>query len=143
MRAITMFRAAAWFGVAVVLGSLVLVRWGENPNLPPGPPGHWERSVVGACLLAIVAALALSVSGKKRIPPSVAARAVAAIAAGLVVGIALWLRSQALATGFVPDLLGGQGWLWLTAGGSMLFGAAIGTFGLKAPRPPKKARRRR
>lgn len=143
MRAITLLRALAWAGTAVVLGSLILVRWGEDPNLPPGPPGQWEKLVVGACLLAVVAALAISVSGRKRNPPSWTARGVAAVSGALVVVIALELRSEALATGFVPDLLGGQGWTWLILGGSTVLGAALGTMGLKPPPAPKKPRKRR
>lgn len=143
MRAITLLRALAWVGTAVVLGSLILVRWGENPNLPPGPPGQWEKLVVGACLLAVIAALAISVSGRKRNPPTWTARGVAAATAAMVLVIAFELRSEALATGFAPDLLGGQGWTWLVLGGSVALGAALGTMALKPPRPPRKPRRRR
>lgn len=143
MRAITLFRALAWTGTIIVFSSLVLVRWGENPNLPAGPPGQWEKLVVGAGLLATLAALAISVSGRKRVPPSWVARAVSFISAGLVLFIAFYLRSDALATGFAADLLSGQGWTWLLAGGGMVFGAAVGTFGLTPPAPPHKQRKRR
>jgi hypothetical protein len=143
MRAITIFRALAWTGTMIVFGSLVLVRWGENPNLPSGPPGQWEKLVVGAGLLAVLSALAISVSGRRRVPPSWAARAVAAVSAALVLGIAFHLRSDALATGFAADLLSGQGWIWLVAGGGMVLGAVIGTFGLKPPPLPHKQRKRR
>lgn len=142
MRAITLFRALAWTGTMIVWSSLVLVRWGENPNLPAGPPGQWEKLVVGAGLLATIAALAISVSGRKRVPPSWRARAVSAVGAALVLGIAFYLRSDALAKGFGAALLGGQGWTWLVAGGGMLLGAAVGTFGLKPPPTPHKQRKR-
>jgi hypothetical protein len=143
MRPITLFRALAWAGTMVVWSSLVLVRWGENPNLPAGPPGQWERLVVGAGLLATLAAVAISVSGRKRMPPGWVARGVSAASAALVLYIAYHLRSDALATGFTADLLGGQGWTWLLAGGGMVFGAAVGTFGLKPPASHRKQRKHR
>lgn len=143
MRAITVFRALAWAGAMIVWGSLILVRWGENPNLPSGPPGQWEEMVVAAGLLATLAALAISVSGRKRVPPSWGARAVSAACAVVIVGLAWYMRSDALATGFAANLLTGQGWTWLFAGGGMVLGAAAGTFGLKAPPAPHKQRKRR
>ncbi|WP_428261786.1 hypothetical protein [Haliangium sp.] len=143
MRPITLFRAAAWLGVVVVSSSLLLARWGVDPNLPIGPPALWERLVVGACLLALVSAMALSVSGRKRVPPSWAARAVAVAAAAGVTGLGVYMRQDALGKGFAGDMLSGQGWLWLMCGAGILTGAALGSFGLKAPRAPNKPRRRR
>lgn len=143
MRAITLFRAMAFTGTVVVWSSLVLVRWGENPNLPPGPPGQWEESVVAAGLLATLASLALVVSGRKNVPPGWGPRAVAGIGAAIVLGIAFYLRSNAVATGLADSLLSGQGWTWLTAGGGLVLGAAVGSFGLKQPPTPHKQRKRR
>ena len=143
MRAITMFRAAAWMGVVVIFWSLN-VRWGSDPGLPGGPPNTlWERYVVAAGILAIVAALALSISGKKAIPPSWRARGTAGVAALGVVAIGLYLRTQA--TGILEDAAAGQGWTWLLAGGGLSLGAVLGSFGLKAPvrRPPKRRKRRK
>jgi hypothetical protein len=141
MRMITLFRGLAWFGALVVFGSLVLVRWGDDPNLPGGPPGTVEKLVVGACLLAALSALAISVSGRKRIPPSWTARAIATASAAAILAIAVYIRSHALSTGF-PDVLGGQGWIWLIAGGGMLLSASAGTLGLKPPPTPHKQRKR-
>lgn len=143
MRPITLFRALAWAGTMVVWSSLVLVRWGENPNLPAGPPGQWEKLVVGAGLLATLAALAISVSGRKRVPPGPVARGLSFASAAVVLYIAYHLRSDALATGFAPDLLGGQGWIWLVAGGVMVLGAAAGTFALRPPASHRKQRKHR
>lgn len=142
MRAITMFRAAAWLGTAVVFWSLN-VRWGTNLDLPNGPPGQWERLVVGAGVLSLLAALAISVSGRKGNPPSWTARGIGLASALLVIGIALHLRSTAQAVGFTSDLLGGQGWTWLLAGGGLVLGAVAGTLGLKPKAGPRKPRRRR
>jgi hypothetical protein len=142
MRLITIFRGLAWFGTLIVFGSLVLVRWGADPNLPGGPPGTVEKLVVGACLLAVLSAMAISVSGRKRIPPSWTARIIAAASALAIVIITFYIRSHAVSTGFT-DLLGGQGWSWLLAGGGLLLGAAVGTFGLKPPPPPNKQRKHR
>ncbi|HWN70312.1 MAG TPA: hypothetical protein VNM90_21880 [Haliangium sp.] len=141
MRAITLFRALAWTGTIIVWGSLILARWGEDPNLPPEPPNQWEELVVGAGLLATLAALAISVSGRKRVPPSWGARAVSGVGAALVVFIAFYLYRDAQATNFA-HLLRGQGWTWLLAGGGMVLGAAVGTFGLKPPPAPHKQRKR-
>lgn len=142
MRLITIFRGLAWLGAMVVFGSLVLARWGANPNLPGDPPDTVEKYVVGAVLLALVSALALSVSGRKRVPPSWTARGVATATAAGILALTLYIRSYAVSTGFT-DMLGGQGWLWLFAGGGLLLGAALGTMGLKPPPPPNKQRKRR
>jgi hypothetical protein len=141
MRTITLFRGLAWIGALVVFGSLVLVRWGADPNLPGGPPGTVEKFVVGACLLAALSAMAISVSGRKRIPPSWTARIIATASAAAILAITVYIRSHALSTGFT-DILRGQGWLWLFAGGGMLLGAAVGTLGLKPPPAPHKQRKR-
>ncbi|ACY18183.1 hypothetical protein Hoch_5706 [Haliangium ochraceum DSM 14365] len=140
-----MFRLLSWTSAAIVAGSLALVRWGDRLGTPPGPPVKWERMVVGALLLALAAALALSVSGRKRIPPSWTARGVALVCSLAVVALAFYMRMDAVAMGpgIAADLLGGQGWLWLLVGGSMATGSALGTLALKPPTPPKKPRRRR
>lgn len=141
MRTITLFRGLAWFGALIVFGSLVLVRWGDDPNLPGGPPGTVEKYVVGACLLAALSALAISVSGRKRIPPSWTARGISVASAVAILGIAVYIRNHAVSTGFT-DVLRGQGWIWLLAGGGMLFGASVGSLGLKPPPTPHKQRKR-
>ena len=137
-----MFRAMAWLGVAVVFWSLNM-RWGVDPNLPNGPPGQWERPVVGAGLLAMISALAISVSGRKHTPPSWLARGIAVTAGALIIAVALYLRSNALATGFGDAMLGGSGWIWLLAGGGLVLGAAAGTLGLPPAKRIKKPRRRK
>lgn len=142
MRTITLFRGLAWFGALIVFGSLVLVRWGADPNLPGGPPGTVEKFVVGACLLAVLSAMAISVSGRKRIPPSWTARIIATASALAILALTMYIRSYAVSTGFT-DVLRGQGWLWLLAGGGMLLGAAAGTMSLKPPPPPNKQRKHR
>lgn len=138
MRAITLFRALAWFGVAVVFWSLNL-RWGSSVDVGAGPPAAWHRSVVGAGLLAVLAALALSVSGRKGNPPSWAFRGVAgACAAGIL--LIAW-RIYAQADDVLADAIKGPGWTWLLAGGAMVLGAVIGTLGLK--RSPEKSQKKR
>lgn len=137
-----MFRALAWLGTTIVFWSLNL-RWGTDLALPSGPPAQWHRLVVGAGLLAAVAALAISVSGRKHTPPSWLARGIALAGGLLVLGIGLHLRSSAFAVGFEEHLLGGQGWTWLMAGGGLVLGAVIGTLGLKPGQPPRKPRKRR
>ncbi|MCG8423839.1 MAG: hypothetical protein MJE77_38575 [Proteobacteria bacterium] len=142
MRAITMFRAAAWLGVAVIFWSLN-VRWGTDTGVGGGPPtSQWERFVVAAGLLALIAALSLSLSGRKDYPPSFMARGVAALSAAIIASIAFYLHSQA--TGALEFALEGDGWTWLVVGGALVVGAVLGSFGLKAPikRPGKRRKRR-
>lgn len=143
MRPITIFRAFAWLGVAVIFWSLNL-RWGIDEGLPGGPPTSlWERLVVAAGLLAMVSAITLSVSGRKDNPPSWNARGIAGVAAFFVVVIGLYLRSNA--AGILVNAIEGQGWTWMMAGGGLVAGAVVGSFGLKKPirRPPKGSRKRR
>jgi hypothetical protein len=144
MRAITFFRGAAWLGAAVVFWSLN-VRWDADPTTGGGPPAQWERHVVGAALLAVIAALALSVSGRGERPPSWVARGVAAAGAVGVIGIALYLRYTAKVQDIEYRLLG-QGWTWLLAGGGLVLGAVVGSLGLRPAEkdePRRKKRRRR
>ncbi|MEM9487794.1 MAG: hypothetical protein AAGC55_01555 [Myxococcota bacterium] len=143
MRAITMFRAMAWLGVAIIFWSLN-VQWGVDADVRAGPPAvSWERLVVGAGVLALIAALSLSVSGRKQIPPSWRARGIAGICALLAVVIALHMRFN-LAIGARESAVEGAGWMWLLCGGGIAVGAVLGTFGLKAPiRRTKRGKRRR
>lgn len=135
MRVLTLFRAMAWFGVIVVFWSLN-VRWGTDVNLPNGPPTQWHRAVVGAGLLAFIAALALSVSGRGGNPPSWIARGVAGAASLIIIIIAWSLYSKA--TGMYEDMVGGTGWTWLAGGAGMVSSAVIGTLGLQKM-PEKKS----
>jgi hypothetical protein len=125
---LTLIRAVAWFGVFVVFWSLN-VRWGTDINVGVGPPGQWERHVVGSGLLAMVAALALSFSGRRGNPPSWTARGIALGAGALIVAIALLLRSRAL-SGF-EDLIAGPGWTWLLSGGGFVLAASTLAMSLK------------
>lgn len=134
---LTLIRAVAWFGVFVVFWSLN-VRWGTDINVGNGPPGQWERQVVGSGLLALVAALALSVSGRRGNPPSWTARGIALAAAVLILGIALLLRSRAM-SGF-EDLVAGPGWTWMLSGGGFMLAAATLAMSLK-PADAIKAQR--
>lgn len=145
MRPITAIRAVAWFATAIAGWSL-MVRWGSDSGTPNGPPVHWEREVVGAALLAGIAALLLSFSGaggRQRW----FTRGIAAACSAATVGIALNLRASALGTGF-PDLIEGPGWTWLSAGGALSLVAAVAALLLprtkrKVKVSGKKARRRR
>lgn len=129
MRMLTLFRGMAWFGVVVVFWSLNM-RWGTKIYDGSGPPNYWHREVVGCGLLALIAALSISLSGRKRNSPSWVARGIAAVCGLLVLFIA-W-RMHANATMMTEDRLGGTGWTWLLAGGGLVAGAVLGTFGLPA-----------
>jgi hypothetical protein len=136
---LTFIRAVAWFAVVVLFWSLN-IRWGTDLDVNAGPPGQWERHVVGAGLLAAVAALALSVSGRRGNPPSWLARGVAFGAAALILTIGLLLRREAQSAITGADLIAGAGWTWMMAGGGFALSAAILALTLKpAARPPKRA----
>lgn len=134
-----MLRAVAWFGLAVVAWSLN-IRWGVDPNVPTGPPAQWQRHVVGAGLLALIAAIAISASGRGDTPPSNRARAIAVGSALLIMVLALVIRNSATSAGF-EHLLQGSGFMWLFSGGGLVLGAAIGTFGLRVPERAGKSDR--
>jgi hypothetical protein len=140
MRAITIFRAFAWFGVAIVFWSLNM-QWGSSLDVGSGPPQPWHRTVVGAGLLAFVAAVALSVSGRGGNPPGWVARAVAAACALLVLFLAWRLHGRA--EGLLADAINGAGWTWMMAGGGLVAGGVIGSFGLKPREVGNKPRARR
>ena len=135
MRVLTIFRAMAWFGVIVVFWSLN-VRWGTDITLPNGPPSHSHRDVVGAGLLALIAALALSVSGRGGNPPSWIARGVAGVASLIIIGL-VWKLYHKAADQTYSSMLGGTGWTWMAGGAGMILSAVIGTLGLQ--KLPEKA----
>lgn len=136
MRALTLFRAMAWFGVVVVFWSLN-VRWGTDIDVRGGPPSLWHRTVVGCGLLGFLAALALSVSGRKGAPPAWWARGVAGGASLLMLFLA-WRLYQGITTGVNPDAVRGTGFTWMVAGSGMVLSAVIGTLGMKPPEPKNK-----
>jgi hypothetical protein len=129
---LTFARAVAWFGVVVVFWSLN-VRWGTDADVGAGPPGHWERQVVGAGMLAIIAAMSLSASGRKGKPPSWRARGVAFTSAVLILVIAMLLRSNAMGGITGADLIEGPGWTWLLSGGGFVLGATTMTLAIGPP----------
>lgn len=133
MKMLTVSRAVAWVGAVVVWWSLNLV-WGVDADAGKGPPGQWQRHVVGAGLLAFIAALSLSVSGRQGKPPSWTARGVALAGAAGIIIIALVLRADALRD--FPHLIAGPGWTWLLAGGGFVLSATTLACGIKPPDAP-------
>jgi hypothetical protein len=132
---LTVARMVAWVGAVIVWWSLNVV-WGSDADAGKGPPGQWQRYVVGAGLLALVGAIALSASGRGGKPPSPLARGIA-LACALAIGlIAYLLRRDALVD--FPHLLAGPGWTWLLAGGGFLLAATTLTFGLPPPVEPER-----
>ena len=145
MRPITVIRAIAWIA-AVIAGYSMAVRWGTDPDVRSGPPAHWERQIVGAVVLAFLAAIMLMLSGSGTRQRWLTRGLAAAFAVGTV-GIALSLRASAESSGF-PDLVNGPGWSWLIGGGVLSVGAAVAALLLPAKKRKvkvsgKKARRRR
>jgi hypothetical protein len=145
MRPLTFLRAFAWLGAAVTFWSLN-VKWGVSADVGAGPPGQWERHVVGAALLAFTGALALSISGRGGYPPALWARLVSLGSGAGIIVIAFVLRRDAFAEGF-DHLITGPGWTWMFAGGGLISASALGAFGIKPPDDKndrgKKRRRKR
>ncbi len=140
-------RGIAWVGAVVTWWSLNVV-WGTDIDAGKGPPGQWQRQVVGAGILALIAAVAITATGRGGKPPGKVARGVA-LAGALGVGLIVYLlRRDGLAT--FPHLLAGAGWTWLLAGGGFLLAASTLTFAAaQAPaeepvaQKGKKAKKRR
>jgi len=142
MKPLTILRAAAWLGFVLVGWSLNL-RWGANPRLPVGPPAQFERPVVGALLLAFVAAFVLSVSGAvgKGRPPALWSKAIALLGSLGAASLVAWMHVRGPSTA-----LDGSGWLWTASGAALVFGAAVGAAvqrdtTLVVKNPPKRKRR--
>lgn len=127
MRMLTVVRAVAWFGVAITFWSNNVL-WGNDIDTGVGPPGQWQRQVVGAGCLALIAAFALSVSGRRGNPPSWIARGVAVASSLGVLLIGYLLRRDAL--GGFPHLIEGPGWTWMFAGGGFVLAASVMALGL-------------
>lgn len=122
-------RALAVLSVALTGWSLN-VRWGAGDNVRGGPPMQWERHVVGAALLAAVAAVLVFLASRAG-----AHRVLRAAAVVLALGpgaIALVLRRDAAASN-LPNLVAGPGWTWLAAGAGLSLLAAALTFAVTAP----------
>jgi hypothetical protein len=145
MRMITLLRGLAWLGVALA-GWSVNLRWGADPALGSGAPGSWERTVVGATLLAAVAALAISVSGRRGKPPAMAYRIGAAAAATTAFGLAGSIYLRVTRTEVYEHMVGivsGPGFAWLATGTFLTFVATAATFALRAPPDRRGASKRR
>lgn len=100
-------------------------------------PPQFERHIVGATLLVLIAGVLLFFAGKTRwSKPAIAAVACAASAQG----IAWWIRSLALEAG-QGHLTAGSGWLWLVTGTALSVAAAAGALFIGAPK--KSAKRKR
>ena len=143
MHLITAFRAMSWVGFAVILWSNNLV-WGDSADVGAGPPGQWKRAVIGAALLALISAIAISASGRRGNPPSRKVQFVAAITALGAAVIAFELRRSALAATRTHHLLEGSGFYWMASGAALATVAVIGTFTIR-PKivKPRTSRKRR
>ncbi len=135
-------RAASLVGVALVGWSLN-VKWGSASAVRGGPPMQWERFVVGAALLAALAAIAVWIATRPsasslRVP----LRAAAVLLAVGVGAIALHLHGEA-GRPALSDLVNGPGWTWLSVGGLVSLAAAAATFAVRAPRQAEPAQRKR
>jgi hypothetical protein len=106
------------------------VPWGDEASVGNGPPNQWERHVVGAALLLLVAAFTMTRTARKDEKPGGVALAIAGLATLGALALALDLRSTALDKQQGHVLLGG-GWLWMCAGASAAFGAVVSAFTLR------------
>jgi hypothetical protein len=138
-------RALAWVGAFVIFWSMNVV-WGNDPDMGEGPPVQWKRQVVGAILLAVISAGALTLSWFRGGPPGRVARLVTVVGGLAILLIAWWLHHDAMRD--FPHLIQGPGWRWLLAGGGfVLAGASLAMAAPPAEVPkktgPKKPPRRR
>jgi hypothetical protein len=132
VKPLTLARATAWLGVALIGWSLNL-RWGTDRGLPLGPPATHERTVVAALLLAVAAALAASVAGRKARAPGMMAKAIGLGGALGALACAAAIHSQGPAS-----VLGGAGWPWLAVGAALATVAAGLAASLRGPAPPPR-----
>lgn len=123
-------RAAAWIGV-IVVGWSLNIRWGDDEFLGNGPPATYHKHVVGAMLLAFVAALLISLSHKL---PFKLAGCAAAVSAGILAVI--------IKTGAPATVTSGSGLLWMTIGAGLVVIGSGATLSLKPPEVKKKPRRK-
>jgi hypothetical protein len=128
MNPLTLMRAAAWLGV-VAVGWSLNTRWGAEEFLGNGPPATFHKHVVGALLLGLVAALAISVSRARW------ARGLGAAAAAGAVAVALVVRARAPVT-----VISGSGWVWLMIGAGAVAAGAVATLALQPVRPERRPR---
>lgn len=123
-------RAAAWIGV-IVVGWSLNIRWGDDEFLGNGPPATYHKHVVGAMLLALAAAILISISQK--LPFKLAACAAAA-GAGIIAVV--------VKTGAPDTVTSGSGLLWMMVGAGLAVIGSGGTLSLKPPQVKKKPRRK-
>jgi len=142
LRPLGWIRLASWLAV-LVTGWALAVRWGTDVNVGNGPPLQFGKSVVGAVLLTLIAAVVLVASGRRGALPALWARGAALAASGGAFAIALWLRHRAHSDGY-PDLVAGAGWIWLLVGSVISLGAVAATFAIKSrARRSEHVKRRR
>lgn len=97
--------------------------WGNEAGIGKGPPSQYERQLMGAVLLLLLGALALIFTARKNARPGRMAIAIAGLSSVGAVGLALSVRSSALAAEHGHVLLGG-GWVRMAAGAFLAVGAA-------------------
>lgn len=133
-------RLLLWLAALAAILAMLAV-WGPDANMAQGPPKQLERHVTGVILLAIVAAIALTSSGRGTSPPAWWARGVAAVAgvAALAVTFAVRAKVQSEGTG---HLIEGAGWAWMLASSAVAALAGLGSLALPRPKVAKARRRR-
>jgi hypothetical protein len=133
----TAVRAVSLVAVAVTGWSLN-VRWGAGATVRGGPPMQWEKMVVGATLLAAIAAVLVwfgtrpSATGALRI----GMRAASVIAALGAASIAFYLRRDAA----TDNMLAGPGWTWLAIGTGLSVASVAGAIAVRPPDPAASKR---
>ena len=128
LRPITVIRAVHWLAFVATTWSLGK-RWGDELAVGKGPPDQWERHVVGAALLLLVAALAISFTARNSEKPGTAALVLSLGGSLGALALSMSLRSKALDHEQAYLLVGG-GWLWMTAGGCIALGAGTSALAL-------------
>ena len=136
-------RLLLWLAALASIMAMISI-WGPDANMAQGPPKQLERHVTGAILLAFVAAIALTSSGRGTSPPAWWARAVAAAGGVAALGVTFALRAKVRSEG-TAHLIEGAGWAWMLAGTAVAAAAGLGSLGLPRPKAHRtiSAQRRR
>lgn len=133
-------RLLLWLAALACVVAMISV-WGPEANMRSGPPKQLERHVAGAILLAVIAAITLTSSGRGKHMPAWWARGVAAACGVAAIAVTFALRAKVQSEG-TAHLIEGAGWAWMLAGTAVVSLAGVGSLALPRPTEARPRRRR-
>ena len=131
-------RLALWLSALACVMAMISV-WGPDAGMRTGPPKQLERHVSGAILLAVIAAITLTSSGRGKHMPAWWARGVAAACGLAAIAVTFALRSKVRSEG-TAHLIEGAGWAWMLGGTVVVGLAGLGCLALPRPTVAKRKR---